>query len=322
MSVKPRNESQPSDWPELPWAEWSDTAATLHLWTQVVGKLRLTRMPWYNHSWHVALYPTARGLTTGPIAFHGRIAELRFDFIDHQLLIEMDDGRARHVSLRDRSVADFYRAVMDELGQLGIEASIHTTPSEIADAIPFHEDETHHHYDPEFANRFHRALLQIHRVFSEFRAGFLGKVSPVHFFWGSFDLAVTRFSGRSAPLHPGGVPNFPDWVAAEAYSHEVSSAGFWPGGGGIDYPAFYSYAYPAPAGFADARVKPADAFFSTDLGEFVLPYDAVRTAASPDRALLEFLESTYEAAATLAEWDREQLERPHGGFGDAASKPE
>jgi hypothetical protein len=315
VSVPLVNQSTSDDWPELPWTDWSDTAATLHLWTQVVGKIRLTRMPWCNHSWHVALYPAARGLTTGPIAFGGRIAELRFDFIDHQLLIELADGNTRHVSLRDRSVADFYEAVMENLRQLELDCRIHTIPSEIADAIPFHEDETHHHYDPEYANRFHRAILQIHRVFTEFRASFRGKVSPVHFFWGSFDLAVTRFSGRDAPVHPGGVPNFPDWVAAEAYSHEVSSAGFWPGGGGIDYPAFYSYAYPAPDGFADAAIAPADAFFSNELGEFILPYDAVRTAASPDAALLDFLQSTYDAAASLGNWDRESLERPPAGFG-------
>ena len=315
MTSRLVNPSRPYDWPELPWSEWSETAATVHLWTQVVGKIRLTRMPWCNHSWHVALYPTARGLSTGPLAFDGRIAELRFDFIEHRIVIEIADGNAGCVSLCDRSVADFYHAVMNELEQFGLECHIHTMPSEIADAIPFHEDETHHHYDPEYANRFHRTILQVHRVFTEFRAGFRGKVSPVHFFWGSFDLAVTRFSGREAPTHPGGVPNFPDWVAAEAYSHEVSSAGFWPGGGGIDYPAFYSYAYPAPDGFADTAIAPGEAFYSSDLGEFILPYDAVRTATAPDTVLLEFLQSTYEAAAVPGNWDREALERPPGGYG-------
>ncbi|MEM7677845.1 MAG: DUF5996 family protein, partial [Myxococcota bacterium] len=231
-----------------------------------------------------------------------------------QLKIEMTEGSVRSVPLHDRSVADFYQEVIEQCAQLELDASIHSTPSEIADAIPFHQDVAQRRYDPEFVNRFHRAILQIHRVFSEFRAGFIGKVSPVHFFWGGFDLAVTRFSGRAAPKHPGGVPNFPDWVAQEAYSHEVSSAGFWPGGNGLDYPAFYSYAYPAPPGFAEANVNPADAFFSKSLGEFVLPYDSVRTAASPDVVLLEFLESTYRAAAELGRWDRESLERPHGGF--------
>ena len=314
MNVPVKNQSRSDDWPDLPWHKWSETAATLHLFTQVIGKIRLTRMPWCNHSWHVALYPTARGLSTGPIAFDGRVAEMRFDFVDHQLLIDLADGRTRNVTLRDRSVAEFYHAVMDNLGQLALDCRIHTTPSEIADAIPFEEDETHNSYDPEYANRFHRAILQMHRVFTEFRAGYLGKVSPMHFFWGSFDLAVTRFSGRDAPVHPGGVPNFPDWVAAEAYSHEVSSAGFWPGGGGIDYPAFYSYAYPAPDGFSNAMVGPAEAYFSADLGEFILPYDAVRSAESPDHALLEFLQTTYDAAADLGRWDRASLERPPGGF--------
>ncbi len=315
MRVKPKNLSSPADWPELPWQAWSDTAATLHLWSQVIGKIRLVQTPWINHSWHVPLYVTARGLSTSPVSFGGRTADLVFDLIDHQLLIQTGDGESRHVSLRDRSVADFYHAVLDNLGQLGLDVDIYTTPSEIADATPFEQDHEHHHYDPEFARRFHLTLLQINRVFNEFRAGFIGKVSPVHFFWGSFDLAVTRFSGNDAPVHPGGVPNFPDWVAAEAYSHEVSSAGFWPGGGGLDYPAFYSYAYPAPDGFADAKVRPDAASWSNELGEFLLPYDAVRTADSPDEMLLEFLESTYEAAASLAGWDRAKLERPAGGFG-------
>ena len=314
MRVELKNSSTPDDWPELPWAAWSDTATTLHLWTQVIGKIRLMRTPWINHSWHVPLYVSARGLTTSPVPFGARTAELSFDLVEHQLLIETGDGATRHVSLRDRSVADFYHAVIENLGQLGLRIDIHTTPSEIADATPFEDDQEHHHYDPEYARRFHLALLQINRVFNEFRAGFIGKVSPVHFFWGSFDIAVTRFSGRTAPVHPGGVPNFPDWVAAEAYSHEVSSAGFWPGGGGLGYPAFYSYAYPAPEGFSEAPVKPSAATWSGDLGEFLLPYDAVRTADSPDEALLDFLESTYVAAADLGEWNRPELERPPGGF--------
>ncbi len=314
MSTTISNRSTPDDWPALSIADWAETAKTLHLWTQVVGKIRLEQTPWTNHSWHVALYPTARGLTTGPVAFGGDIAELAFDFVAHQLLIQRASGTTRHVSLRDRSVADFYAAVMAELAQLNLACTIHRIPSEIADAIPFDEDHEHHHYDPEYANRFHRALLQVHRVFTEFRARYTGKVSPVHFFWGSFDLAVTRFSGRPAPTHPGGVPNFPDWVAAEAYSHEVSSAGFWPGGDAADA-AFYSYAYPSPDGFADATVKPAEASWSSELGEFLLPYEAVRSASSPDTVLLDFLESTYAAAADAAHWDRDNLERPTRGFG-------
>ncbi len=303
------NRSRPADWPELPYAEWADTAATLHLWTQIVGKARLWQTPWQNHSWHVPLYLTARGLTTSPIPHGGRIFEMRFDFIDHELVIDSADGRQASVALVPRTVADFYQETMAALAGLDLAVSIYTTPSEIPDAVPFEKDTEHKSYDPEYAQRFWRALLQIDRVFKEFRSRFIGKVSPVHFFWGSFDLAVTRFSGEEAPPHPGGVPNFPDWVAREAYSHEVSSAGFWPGGGGIDYPAFYSYAYPAPEGFSQKPVTPADAFWSNDLGEFVLPYDAVRTADSPDDTLLDFLQSTYEAAADSAEWQRALCER-------------
>ncbi len=312
------NRSTPADWPALPWDAWSDTATTLHLWTQVIGKIRLVQTPWINHSWHVALYPTARGLTSSPLAFDGAIAELSFDLVDHQLLIQRSDGRQRHISLRDRSVADFYRAVMDNLRQLDLPSEIHSTPSEIADAIPFERDEEHHRYDPEFASRFHQALLQIARVFTEFRARFVGKSSPVHFFWGSFDLAVTRFSGRAAPRHPGGVPNFPDWVAKEAYSHEVSSAGFWPGNG-LGYPAFYAYAYPMPEEFAGQALEPAGTIWSAELGEYLLPYDVVREAESPDEVLLEFLETTYALAATAADWPRSELEAPAGGFGPGPS---
>ena len=303
------NRSNGADWPELPYAEWSDTLATLHLWTQIVGKVRLWRTPWQNHSWHVPLYLTARGMTTSPIPYGGRAFEMRFDFVDHELVIDASDGRQASVALVPRTVADFYQETMSALAGLGFDVAIYTTPSEIPDAIPFDEDTEHKSYDAEYAQRFWRALLQIDRVFKEFRSGFIGKVSPVHFFWGSFDLAVTRFSGGEAPPHPGGVPNFPDWVAREAYSHEVSSAGFWPGGGGIDYPAFYSYAYPAADGFSERPVTPADAFWSKDLGEFVLPYDAVRTADSPDDVLLGFLQTTYEAAADSAEWRRADCER-------------
>ncbi len=297
------------DWPALPAAGWRDTRATLHLWTQVVGKVRLARTPWLNHSWHVALYVTARGLTTGPIPDGGRTFQIDFDFIDHVLWIRTSDGHFRQLMLKAMSVAEFYADVQIALDELGLATPINPMPNEIADAVPFTDDRAHSAYDAEAAGRFWRVLLSAHRVLSHFRTGFLGKVSPVHFFWGSFDLAVTRFSGRSAPRHPGGVPHLPDAVAQEAYSHEVSSAGFWPGGGGpIDEPAFYSYAYPAPDGFAAAKVKPKEALFSTDLGEFILPYDAMRSASDPAAALMEFLQSTYDAAANLAKWDRKALE--------------
>ena len=303
------NRSSTTDWPDIPYNDWAGSIATLHRWTQVIGKIRLERTPWTNHSWHVPLYLNARGLASSPIAHGGHIFEMEFDFVAHKMAISTADGSSAQVALKPRSVADFYSETMSALDKLGLATKIYTTPSEIADAIPFENDETHRDYDPDRVNRFWRALLQVDRVFKEFRARFSGKCSPVHFFWGSFDLAVTRFSGREAPSHPGGVPNFPDWVAREAYSHEVSSAGFWPGGGGVDYPAFYSYAYPAPDNFSTANVQPGDASWSEELGEFVLPYDAVRLAKSPDDALLTFLQSSYEAAADLGNWDREALER-------------
>ncbi len=295
-------------WPELPTAAWRDTYATLHLWTQIVGKIRLTKSPWLNHSWHVTLYVTARGLTTSPIPDGDRTFQIDFDFIDHTLRISTSDGAQRQFALAGKSVASFYVAVLAGLNALGIDVAIDEMPNELPDPIRFSQDDQHASYDPEAVRRFHQILKNCDRVFKQFRTGFLGKASPVHFFWGSFDLAVTRFSGRTAPRHPGGVPNLPDAVAHEAYSHEVSSAGFWPGGGAIDYPAFYSYAYPEPPGFRATKVRPDAAFFSEALGEFVLPYDAVRTAADPDRALLDFLQSTYEAAAISAKWDREALE--------------
>jgi hypothetical protein len=295
-------------WPELPYAAWKDTCATLQLWTQVVGKVRLALTPWQNHSWHVALYVTARGLSTSPIPYRGRSFEIEFDFIDHVLWLRVSDGHVRQLMLRPVSVAEFYADVMHILADLGIAVRINEMPNEIPDAVPFPEDRAHTSYDRDYAQRFWRVLLASHDVFARFRTGFLGKASPVHFFWGSFDLAVTRFSGRRAPPHPGGVPNLPDSVAREAYSHEVSSAGFWPGGGGIDYAAFYSYAYPAPDGFSTALVKRAEAFFSKELGEFILPYDAVRTACEPEKALMNFLQSTYAAAADLANWERAELE--------------
>ncbi|MBE7385258.1 MAG: hypothetical protein F6J95_028150 [Leptolyngbya sp. SIO1E4] len=293
-------------WPSLPLDAWQDTYTTLHMWTQIVGKIRLVQTPWINHSWHVPLYLTARGLTTGTIPHGSHIFQIEFDFIDHQLQIATRTGQTQTVELRPRSVADFYRAVMAALATLKIDIVIHTTPNEVTDPIPFEQDETHTAYDADYAHRCWQVLLQSERVFREFRADFRGKVSPVHFFWGSFDLAVTRFSGRSAPEHPGGVPNLPDAVAKEAYSQEVSSAGFWPGAG-LGYPAYYAYAYPTPENFQAAPVHPEAAFFHEALGEFILPYDAVRGAEDPDQTLLAFLQSTYEAAATLADWDQAAL---------------
>ena len=295
-------------WPELPTAAWRDTYATLHLWTQIVGKVRLTRAPWLNHSWHVALYVTPRGLTTSPVPDGPRTFQIDFDFIDHILRISTSDGAQRQFPLAGKSVAGFYAAAMAALTELGIAVTIDEMPSELPDPVRFSEDKAHASYDADAAGRLHQILVSCDRVFKQFRTGFLGKASPVHFFWGSFDLAVTRFSGRRAPRHPGGVPNLPDTVACEAYSHEESSAGFWPGSGAVDYPAFYSYTYPEPAGFRASKVKPEAAFFSEALGEFILPYDAVRTAADPDRALLDFLQSSYEAAANAAKWDRDALE--------------
>ena len=297
-------------WPELPLAAWQGTRDTLHLWTQVVGKIRLALTPWLNHSWHVALYVTARGLTTSPIPWRGGSIEIDFDFVDHVLWLRTSKGHFRQVMLKPMSVAEFYEALMIALRELGVDVRITTMPCEIANCIPFEQDTTHAAYDAEFANRFWRILLAASEVFAYFRTGFLGKASPVHFFWGSFDLAVTRFSGRAAPRHPGGVPHLPDAVAQEAYSHEVSSAGFWPGGGGgpVDDAAFYSYAYPTPEGFAAAKVKPADAVWSKELGELLLPYAAMRRASDPDATLMDFLQSSYAAAADLAKWDRAALE--------------
>ena len=296
-------------WPELPYAAWKDTRDTLHLWTQVVGKVRLALTPWLNHSWHVTLYVTARGLTTSPIPWQVGSFQIDFDFIDHVLWVRTSDGHFRQLMLKPMSVAEFYADVMIVLRELGIAVQIRTMPCEIADCIPFEQDTVHAAYDPDYVNRFWRVLLAASDVFAHFRTGFLGKASPVHFFWGSLDLAGTRFSGRTAPPHPGGVPHLPNTVAQEAYSQEVSSAGFWPGGGGpIDYAAFYSYAYPAPEGFSAARVLPKQAFFSKDLGEFLLPYDAMRTAHEPAVTLLEFLQSTYDAAADLGKWDRKALD--------------
>jgi len=297
-----------TSWPDLPLSAWSDTCTTLHLWTQIVGKIRLTQSPWVNHSWHVTLYTTPRGLTTAPIPYGTRTFQLDFDFVAHELTLQSSDGGIADLPLEPQSVATFYRRLMHELDRLDLHVDIHAKPNEVPNPIRFDQDESHAAYDRDFANRFWRVLVQADRVFKQFRARFIGKCSPVHFFWGAADLAVTRFSGRRAPEHPGGIPNLPDKVTREAYSHEVSSCGFWPGGGAIDYPAFYSYAYPEPNGFPDAAVRPSGAFYSRDLHEFILLYDAVRKAESPDETLLSFLQTTYEAAANLANWDRRSLE--------------
>jgi hypothetical protein len=297
-------------WPALPLDGWRQTYATLHRWTQIVGKVRLAGMPWINHSWHVTLYVTARGLTTSAIPYDVKSLQIEFDFLDHQLLVRTSAGESRSLALRPRSVANFYRELMATLREIGVGVVLHPRPNELEDATPFEHDEQHAGYDPDAANRFWRVLVGADRVFTAFRARFLGKCSPVHFFWGSFDLAVTRFSGRPAPRHPGGVPHLPDWVAREAYSHEVCSAGFWPGDARHPAPAFYSYAYPEPAGLSSAAVRPAGASYNTDLREFILPYDVVRNAESPEQALMEFLQSTYEAVADLARWDRPALEQP------------
>ena len=295
-------------WPSLVLEEWQDTLATLHMWTQIVGKIRMKQTPLINHWWNVTLYVSARGLTTSPMPYQDRIFEIEFDFTEHMLEIATSGGDHKQIALQPRTVAEFYDAVMAALREAGIRVEINDFPSEIPGAIPFSTDQTHAAYDAEYARRFWRVLVQADRVFKQFRTGFIGKSSPVHFFWGSFDLAVTRFSGRRAPPHPGGVPGLPDTVMHDAYSHEVSSAGFWPGGGGIDYAAFYSYAYPEPDGFRTSAVEPEAAFFNETLGEFLLPYDAVRTASDPDAMLLAFLQSTYEAAARAGKWDRAALE--------------
>ena len=299
-------------WPELEYGAWSDTRATLHLWTQVVGKIRLAQTPWLNHSWHVPLYVTARGLTTSLIPYRSRSFEINFDFIEHALDIVVSDGTRRQIPLRPRAVADFYGEVMASLAELALPIAIDENPCEIAGAVPFSQDRLHIAYDRDYAQRFWRVLVQSDRVLKQFRTRFIGKSSPVHFFWGSFDLAVTRFSGRRAPLFAGRTPGVPIEVMREAYSHEVSSAGFWAGGNGTEYAAFYSYAYPKPERFKESATLPGGAFFSESLGEFLIPYEVVRQAADPDAVLLAFLQGTYEAAARSADWDRDALECPQG----------
>ena len=296
-------------WPSLPLAEWSDTCETLHRWTQVVGKVRMAFTPLVNHWWNVTLYVTSRGLTTSPIPDGTRTFEILFDFIDHHLRIETSDGATERIALRPTSVAEFYAEVMAGLERLGIQAHIWTMPSEIENAVPFELDRTHAHYDAAMAGRFWQALSQADRVLKVFRSRFIGKDSPVHFFWGSFDLAVTRFSGRMAPPPSGVTPNVAPWVMAEAYSHEVSSCGFWPGNGGYGKAAFYVYAYPEPAAYGDSPLTTAGGFYDKGLGQFILPYDVVRQAPDPDALLLGFLQETYEAAAVRGNWDRAALEK-------------
>lgn len=305
--------SHTNPWPDLPLEAWTDTYATLHMWLQIVGKIRLAQSPWVNHSWHVTLYVTAKGLTTSPIPYGTRTFEVDLDFIDHRLQVIASDGGVGGFALEPMSVAKFHARLNVELDRLDLHMDINPHPNEVADPIRFDLDETHRAYDADYAHRFWQVLVQADRVLKEFRARFVGKCSPVHFFWGAPDLAVTRFSGRTAPQHPGGVPHLPDSVAREAYSHEVCSCGFWPGGGPIPYAAFYSYAYPEPPGYSSAHILPDGAFYSPDLREFLLPYDAVRTSDNPDEVLLAFLQSTYEAAATLAAWDRQALEAADSG---------
>lgn len=295
--------------PELSYKNHAETYQTLLLWTQIIGKIKLDKLPWINHSWHVTLHVTPRGLTTQTLRCGDQYFQIDFDFINHQLEITTDSGEVEIIELKDGlSVADFYTAVKSTLEELGINVKIYTTPNELEDPVPFDKDHPHKSYHKEEVERFHKALLFTQDVFTEFRAHFKGKVSPVHFFWGAADLAVTRFSGREAPKHPGGVPNLPDEVAQEAYSHEVSSAGFWPGDESLPEAAFYSYIYPEPEGCKTAKVKPSEAYYHHDLGEFVLPYEAVRKADHPRKALLDFLQSTYEKVSQLADWDKENLE--------------
>ena len=300
-----------SDWPALPYAEWAETCRALHLWSQIVGKYRLAHTPWVNHSWHATLYVTPRGLTTGIVPDADLPVTLTFDLRSHALIGETPH-RSERFALHGMSTADFLEKTTALVERLGGRMDICGVPNEIPGAMPFAEDRAQRPYDRGSVERFHGAIMSIERVLQQFRTGFLGKVSPVHLFWGSFDLAVTRFSGQSAPLHPGGIAGLPDDVTREAYSHEVSSAGFWPGGAGADEAMFYSYAYPAPAGFADRPIGPAAARFHPLLGEFVLPYEAVRTSADPAGELMRFLQSTYEAAADLGEWDRKALECDFG----------
>jgi hypothetical protein len=304
-------DSEPSAWPDLPYASWQETLATLQLWTQIVGKVRLSLTPWVNHSWQVPLYVTARGLGTSPIPIGAELLEIDFDFISHHLRMRTSRGAEQALALEPQTVAEFYRRVTDLLSGLGVSVAINEMPNELPSPVRFSDDRVHKSYDPGASHRFWRALVRTDHVLKLFRTAFLGKVSPVHFFWGSFDLAVTRFSGRKAPLHPGGIPGLPDAVAREAYSHEVSSAGFWPGSAAFPLAVFYSYAYPEPPGFKDQRLT-AGARYEPMLREFILPYDTVRESADPEGLLLDFLSSTYAAAADAGNWERTALECAFG----------
>ena len=299
-------------WPAIPFGQWQETSAALHLFSQIVGKYRLARTPWLNHSWHATLYVNARGLTTSLIPDPAGPIEISFDFLEQRLLAEAPAETARGFSLEPMSVAEFHQRFIGLLKAMGRDPEFHGRPNEIPEPVAFGDDTRPRHYDGDAVRRFHQALVSISQVFGKFRTGFLGKASPVHLFWGSFDLAVTRFSGRTAPEHQGGIPALPDKITREAYSHEVSSAGFWPGGGPSDEAAFYAYAYPAPEGFKDARVQPSAAFWDEGAGEFILPYQAVSQAADPEADLMAFLQSTYDAAAEPGHWPRRELECPVG----------
>ena len=297
-----------NNWPALDYNGWKDTLNTVHLWTQIVGKVRLLNMPWLNHSWHVTLYISPQGLSTGSVPYSNGVFQLDFDFLHHELRLDTSTGERHIIKLYPRTVASFYNELIDCLNACSIDADIHAAPNELETAIPFGEDEIHKSYDAQKVKDFWQSLISIHNVFLKFRAGFTGKCSPVHFFWGAFDLAVTRFSGRPAPVHQGGAPNMPLRVMQEAYSHEVSSCGFWPGSEQFPQAAFYAYCYPGTPDFGKQTVKPSDAFYSEEMGEFFLPYEAVRASDSPETALLSFLQTTYEAAANTAHWDRKALE--------------
>ncbi|MBD0332287.1 MAG: hypothetical protein ICV66_06490 [Chitinophagaceae bacterium] len=301
-------------WPAIHYNDWKETLYTVQLWVQIVGKIRLKKMPWTNHSWHVPLYISPTGLTTGSIPYENGIFQIEFDFLNHQLLITSSSGRNEKIDLHPRTVASFYNELFEKLNSMNIPVFIHAVPNEIDPAIPFKRDETHQAYDKEKVNLFWQALVSTYNVFTRFRARFIGKCSPIHFFWGSFDLAVSRFSGREAPKHPGGAPNVPLRVMQEAYSHEVSSSGFWPGGEQFPTPVFYTYIYPTPPSFGEQKVKPKEAFFNKEMGEFLLPYDVVRQSHNPEEILLQFLQSTYEAAANTAQWHREKLEFDFSDF--------
>ncbi|WP_010232466.1 DUF5996 family protein [Gillisia marina] len=297
------------NWPALSYQDAKGTYETIHLWTQIAGKVKLTQMPWINHSWHTTLFVSPRGLTTGDIPSENKHFQINFDFIDNELQIVTSQGESNSFDLKNMSVAGCYKNVIGCLKDFGIDVKINTTPNEMVDPIPLDKDEQHNEYDPEHASKWHTVLLNVDEVFNKFRAEFIGKSSPVHFFWGSFDLAVSRFSGKEAPKHPGGIPNLPDWVAQEAYSHEVSSSGFWPGNEMLPFAAFYNYIYPEPKKFNDSHIRPKNAYYFKDMGEFILPYKDVQQSADPSKMLLAFLHSTYNNAADLANWDRKVLEK-------------